>query len=178
MKKTLAALTILIVTCSFSAGAFAAPPKQDKAKGLKQDRARACMNLTDEQQQQLRDLHQKFIDDTYKMRADIMNLDQQIRMYMETSNPDPAKLKSMVMEKADLTKDLDVKRLEFALDAGKISPELKCMAMGRGFGGLGMGYGPRGKGHGYHGFGRGAGFNDGYGPGFDNPQDEAPSENN
>lgn len=173
MKKTLAALTILIVTCSFSAGAFATPQKQGKEKGLRQDRARACMNLTDEQQKQLRELHQKFTDDTYEMRTNIMNLDQQILMYMETSNPDPAKLKSMVMEKADLTKDLDVKRLEFALDAGKISPELKCMAMGRGFGGSGMGYGAGG----YHGLGRGAGFNDGSGPGIDDPQDKTPSEN-
>ncbi|WP_289022584.1 periplasmic heavy metal sensor [Desulfobacter postgatei] len=174
MKKTLAALTILIVTCSFSAGAFATPPKQGKEKGLRQDRARACMNLTDEQQKQLRELHQKFTDDTYEMRTNIMSLDQQILMYMETSNPDPAKLKSMVMEKADLSKDLAVKRLEFALDAGKISPELKCMAMmGRGFGGPGMGYGTGG----YHGFGRGAGFNDGSGPGIDDPQDKTPSEN-
>ena len=166
MKKTLAALTILIVTCSFSAGAFAAPPKQ--GKGLRQDRARACMNLTDEQQKQLQDLHQKFIDDTYEMRADIMNLDQQIRMYMETSNPNPAKLKSMVTEKADLAKDLAVKRLEFALDARKISPELKYMpaGMGMGFGGHGKGYG-----YGYHGFGKGAGF-DGA------PLKEAPLENN
>lgn len=175
MKKTLAALTILIVTCSFSAGAFAAPPKQGKGKGLKQDRARACTNLTDEQQKQLRDLHQKFIDDTYEMRADIMNLDQQIRMYLETSDPDPAKLKSMVLEKADLAKDLAVKRLEFALDARKISPELKYMptGMGMGPGGHCMGYGPA-----YHGFGRGSGFSNGPGPGFDDPQNEAPSENN
>lgn len=173
MKKTLAALTILIVTCSFSAGAFATPPKQGKEKGLRQDRARAFMNLTDEQQKQLRELHQKFTDDTYEMRTNIMNLDQQILMYMETSNPDPAKLKSMVMEKADLAKDLAVKRLEFALDAGKISPELKGMAMGRGFGGSGMGYGAGG----HHGLGRGAGFNDGSGPGIDDPQDKTPSEN-
>lgn len=181
MKKTLAALTILIITCTFSAGAFAAPQKQDK--GLRQDSPWAGMNLTDKQQKQLSDLHQKFIDDTYKMRTDLMNLDQQIRMYMETSNPDPAKLKAMVMEKADLAKDLAVKHLEFALDARKISPELKYMPMGMGMGprfdGHGMGYGPRGKFHGHHGFGRGAGFNGG--PGLDCPRmmddNQAPQDN-
>lgn len=171
MKKTLATLTILIVTCTFSTSAFATPPKQGKGK----DRPRACMNLTNEQQTQLRDLHQKFIDDTYEIRTDLMNLDQQIRMYMETSNPDPAKLKAMVTEKADLAKDLAVKRMEFALDARKISPELKYMpmGMGQGFGGPGMGHGPQGNG-----FGRGAGFNGGPGPGFDDPQNETPPENN
>ncbi len=181
MKKTLAALTILIITCTFSAGAFALPQTQGKGKGLRQDGSRAYMNLTDEQQKQLRDLHQKFIDDTYEMRADMMTLDQQIRMYMETSNPDPAKLKAMVTEKADLAKDLAVKSLEFSLDARKISPELKYMpmGMGRGFGCYGMGYGPRGKGHGYHhGFGRGAGFNGIPGMGFDGPQEEISPENN
>jgi len=178
MKKTLAALTILIITCTFSAGAFASPPKQ--GKGLKQAKSRACMNLTDEQQKQLQELHQKFIDDTYELRTDMMTLNQQIRMYMETSDPDPAKLKSMVMEKADLAKDLAIKRLEFALDAGKISPDLKFMAMGQGFGGNGMGYGTRGKGRGYHhGFGRGAGFNGMPGMGFDDgPQEETSPENN
>lgn len=175
MKKILATLTILIITCTFSASAFATPPKQGKGKGLRQDRPRACMNLTDEQQNQLRELHQKFIDDTYEMRAELMNLDQQIRMYMETSNPDPAKLKAMVTEKADLAKDLAVKRMDFALDARKISPELKYMPMGMGpeFNGPGMGYGP-----GHHGFGRGTGFNGGPGLGFDDPQDETPPENN
>lgn len=182
MKKTLAVLTILILTCTFSAGALAAPPKQGKGNDLRQARARACMNLTGKQKKQLRDLRQRFIDDTYDMRVEMMSLDQQIRLYMETSNPVPKKLKSMVMKKADLAKDLAVKRLEFALDARKISPELKSMPMGmimgKGFGGQGMGCGPRGNGYGYHGFGRGAGFNGGPGPGFDGPQDEAPPENN
>lgn len=180
MKKTLAALTILIITCTFSASAFAYPPKQGKGKGIKQAKSRACMNLTDEQQKQLQELHQKFIDDTYEMRAGMITLNQQIRMYMETSNPDPAKLKVMVTEKADLEKDLAIKRLEFALDAGKISPELKCMpmGMGRGFGRHGMGYGCRGKGNGYHGFGRGAGFNGIPGMGFDGSQEETSPENN
>jgi len=168
MKKTLAALTILIITCTFSASAFATPPKQGKGKGkgLRQNQ-RACMNLTDEQQKQLSDLHQKFVDDTYETRTGIMNLDQQIRMYMETSDPNPGKLKAMVIKKADLAKDLAVKRLEFALDARKISPELKymTMGMGQGFGGHGKGYG-----HSYHGFGKGAGFDD--------PQEETPPENN
>jgi len=179
MKKTLAALTILIITCTFSASAFAYPPKQGKGKGLRQAaKSRACMNLTDEQQKQLQELHQKFIDDTYEMRAGMITLNQQIRMYMETSDPDPAKLKSMVMEKADLAKDLAIKRLEFALDAGKISPEFKCMAMGRGFSGNGMGYGTRGKGHGYHGFGRGAGFNGIPGMESDDSQEETSPKNN
>ena len=164
MKKTLAALTILVITCTFSAGAFANPPMQGKGKGLKQATPRACMNLTDEQQKQLSDLHQKFVDDTYETRSEIMNLDQQIRMYMETSHPDPAKLKSMVIEKADLSKDLAVKRLEFSLDARKISPELKFMPMG-----MGMGPGFSGHGKDYHGFGKGEGY--------DCPQGKTPPEN-
>ena len=180
MKKTLAALTILIITCTFSASAFAYPPKQGKGKDLKQAKPRACMNLTDEQQKQLRDLHQKFIDDTYEMRAGMMTLNQQVRMYMETSNPNPAKLKAMVTEKADIAKDLAVKSLEFALDARKISPELKYMpmGMGRGFGDCGMGYGSRGKGKGYKGFGKGAGCNGVPGMKVDGTQEETSPENN
>lgn len=161
MKKTLAVLTILIITCTFSAGAFAGPQKQ--GKGLRKAGPRACMNLTDEQQKQFRDLYQRYIDDTYEMRSEKMNLDQQIRLYMATSDPAPAKLRSMVMEKADLEKDLDLKRLEFALDAREISPELKFIGMGKGFGSHGMGCDFRGKG-----FGSGAGFKGPY---------AAPSEN-
>lgn len=167
MKKTLTTLTILIITGTFCAGVFAAPPKQGQGMGLKQDKSRACMNLTDEQQKQLSGLHQKFVDDTYEMRSGIMNLNQQIRMYMETSDPNPGKLKAMVMEKSDLERDLAVKRLEFALDAGKISPELKNMPMG-----MGMGFGGPGKGHGYHNFGKGADVNN------DPQEEETPPENN
>ncbi len=81
-------MTILFITCAFSSGAFAGPAKQ--GKGLRQDRFPACMTLTDEQQKQLSDLHQEFVDDTYEMRSAIMNLNQQIRMYLETSDPNPA----------------------------------------------------------------------------------------
>lgn len=178
MKKILTVLTIAMMTCTFATGAFAAPPKQNSGKGLRQDTPRGCMNLTDEQQKQLTKLHQKFIDDTYEIRTGIMTLDQQIRMYMETSHPDSAKLKSMVIEKADLEKDLAVKRMEFALDARKISPELlKYMPMGRGLGfcAPGMGNAP-----GQQGSGKGEGFNGGPGQGVDCPRmtddNQAPQE--
>ncbi|WP_321493975.1 periplasmic heavy metal sensor [uncultured Desulfobacter sp.] len=168
MKKILTVLTIVMMTGTFATGAFAAPPKQNNGKGLKQDAPRGCMNLTDEQQKQLTKLHQKFIDDTYEMRSEIMTLDQQIRMYMETSHPDSAKLKSMVIEKADLEKDLAVKRMEFALDARRISPELlKYIPMGKGLGfcGPGMGNIP-----GHQNLDRGAGFNGGSGQSVDCPR--------
>jgi len=163
MKKIVAALTTLIITCTFSAGAFAAPPKH--GKGLRQAKALACMALTDEQQKQLRDLYQEFIDDTYEMRADMATLNQQIRMYMDTSDPDPAKLKSMIMEKMDLAANLAVKRMEFALDARKISPELRYMLMGKGLGfGKGPGFGGHGMGHGHYGLLKDLGFNNSPGP--------------
>ncbi len=167
MKKTLTTLTVLIIACCFSVSAFATPPNQGKEQKGRQ--FQAGPNLTEKQQTQLKALHQKFIDDTYEMRSGIMTLNQQIRMYMETSNPDYAKLKSMVTEKADLQKDLAVKRMEFALDARKISPELKCPPMG--FMGMdhGMGPGPHHDGSGRHGFAKG-GHGNGPGPRMDCPR--------
>ena len=189
MKKTLTAFTVLVIAFCFSINAFAASQNQGQGQGKKYRQFQAGPQgpkLTEEQQTKLKNLRQEFIDDTYEMRAGVMTLNQQIRMYMETSNPDTAKLKSMVIEKADLEKDLAVRRMEFALDAGKIAPELKnCpmgfMGMGRGPGGPGMGPGPGQNGFKGHGFSKGGFGRGGHGPCWDGGnalENETPPESN
>ncbi len=90
-------------------------------------------DLSRDQRNQLQALRQKFIDDTYELRSERFARQQEIRMLMQTSNPDAARLNKLSAEMNDLQKQIMDKRIEFVLAAKKIAPEL---AMGPG-----MGYG-------------------------------------
>jgi zinc resistance-associated protein len=104
------------------------------------------VKLTDEQKQQMKELHDKFVDDTADLRININSKSEKIRILMETSEPDAGELKSLVKDVADLKGQLTVKRVDFYLDAKKIAPDVR---MGRWL----HGGDKRGMGHGFHGKG-------------------------
>ncbi|MCP4761857.1 MAG: periplasmic heavy metal sensor [archaeon] len=88
-------------------------------------------DLSKEQRDQLTALRQTFIDETYELRAAKFQKQQEMRMLMETSEPDRAKLGKLSQELTDLQKQVREKKIDFRLAAKKISPEL---GMGGGFG--------------------------------------------
>ena len=84
----------------------------------------ALADLTAEQKTELNTLRQKYIDETYETRSAIMTKKQEIRMLLETSTPDRAKLETLSDEISDLKRTMQGKRIDFILEAKKIAPEL------------------------------------------------------
>ena len=104
------------------------------------------VKLTDDQKQQMKELHDKFVDETANLRIDIHAKTEKVRVLMETSNPDAGELKSIVKEVSDLRGQLMAKRVDFYLGAKKIAPDA---GMGKWFHGgsmMGAGCGFHGKG--------------------------------
>lgn len=158
MKNRSTILLIAIVSLlAFSTAAFAWGPGSGKGcckrwgqgsgSGMGMGMAVQWQDLTDEQQAQLGDRHQKFIDETAEVRAALVSKYENIRILMETSTPDREKLISLITEIGDLKKQVMEKRIDFALDAKKIAPELDLPFMESGGRGqcYGMGMGGFGK---------------------------------
>jgi len=104
----------------------------------------AWNDLSKEQRNELSSLRQKFIDETYEVRSAMMAKHQEMRMLMETSSPDRAKLNTLSQAVTDLQSQMRSKRIDFQLAAKKIAPELNVAGMGnrggcKGMGGKGMG---------------------------------------
>ena len=93
---------------------------QGSGRGL----AAQWANLSEDQKAQINALHQKFIDDTAEKRSAKIAKHHEIRILMETSSPDRERLILLAGELGDLKKDLMTKRIDFALEAKKIAPEL------------------------------------------------------
>lgn len=108
-------------------------------------------SLPQEQRTQLDNLHQKFYDDTAALRNEIRAKSGELDTLLNTSNPDPEKLRALQKEVSDLKGKMAEKRLDFELEARKVAPDAR---LGRGYD---QGYGP-GMGYGRHHMG-------GYGPG-------------
>ena len=157
MKKTMITLTALLIVGFMAASAFAWGHGNGKRRGCGGKGQAMYNNLTDEQKTELRELRQQFVDETYESRAAMMTKHQELRMLMETSNPEKAELQALSDEIMGLKKAMADKRIEFALKAKEIAPELNLMAFGgrggkmgkNGFGGSGgcPGYGGKGGNH-------------------------------
>ncbi|MDD9301253.1 MAG: periplasmic heavy metal sensor [Desulfobacter sp.] len=149
MKKTLITLTAVLIVGFMAASAFAwgqGNGFNNGCRGKGQGRA-MLSNLTADQQAELKQLRQQYIDDTYETRAAMMAKHQQVRMLLETSSPDKNKLTTLSDEIMDMKKALADKRIDFVLKAKKISPELNLSAFRNcGRGGKG-GFGKGGQGH-------------------------------
>ena len=149
MKKTLITLTALTLVGFMAATAFAWGHGGGKRGGCGRGEYGMFSDLSQEQKTELRALHQQFIDETYDTRSAMMTKHQEIRMLMETSNPDRAKLDTLSDDILALKKAMVDKRIDYALKAKEIAPELNLMAFGRhhgsgkgGYGGGKGGYGP------------------------------------
>jgi zinc resistance-associated protein len=156
MKKALILITALIAVGLLSTYAFSWGPGKGMGgygggthcPGIYQN---AYTNLTEAQKDELATLRQKFIDDTYELRTSMMQKHNEIRLLMETSQPDRKKLSQLNTEVSDLMKQLQENRIDFMLTAKKVAPELTFgQGMGRGYhNGYGKGDCPKlGQGYG------------------------------
>ncbi|MDY0221532.1 MAG: periplasmic heavy metal sensor [Desulfobacterium sp.] len=137
MKKQIIIVTALVFALvGFSAAAFAwnhhgqGQGKRGCWSGSNGGTA-PMTNLTEAQQTQLNELHQKFIDETADTRAAMHGKQEEMRILMQTSNPDQKRLISLTNETGDLKKALMEKRINLALEAKKIAPEINFPAFGR-----------------------------------------------
>jgi len=140
MKKTMITLTALLIVGFMAASAFAWGHGNGKRRGGCNGQGQAMYNnLTQEQKTQLQTLRQQFVDETYETRSAMMTTHQQLRMLMETSAPEKAKVQALSDEVMALKKAMADKRIDFAMKAKKIAPELDLMAFGRQGGSMGRG---------------------------------------
>ncbi|MBT3178772.1 MAG: periplasmic heavy metal sensor [Desulfobacula sp.] len=157
MKKSIIIISSLLIVAFVSGNVFARGQGkgQGMAQGYNQDCSRyegqgAFNDLSKEQRTALNELRQRFIDETYELRAAKFAKQQGMRMLMQTSDPDRAKLGTLSQEITDQQKQIRDKRIDFRLAAKKIAPEL---GMGKGFGqgrGNESGRGGQGMGQGYN----------------------------
>lgn len=156
MKKALILMTTLIAVGLLSTYAFSWGPGKGmggygggtSCPGIDRN---AYADLTDAQKDELATLRQKFIDDTYELRASMMQKHNEIRLLMETSQPDRAQLSQLNTQVSDLKKQIQENRIDFMLAAKKVAPEARFgQGMGRGYhNGYGKGDCPKlGQGYG------------------------------
>ncbi|MBF0467777.1 MAG: periplasmic heavy metal sensor [Desulfamplus sp.] len=145
--KLAAIFTILAMTGT--AFAWGGSGKRGRAMDAKlggQICAQDWANLTEDQQSKLKALHQKFIDETATTRASMVAKHEEIRIFMETTSPDKAKLLALSAEIMELKKQVMAKKIDMALEVKKIAPELDIsMIMMDGHGKTGKGKGMMGK---------------------------------
>ena len=106
-------------------------------------------DLTDEQRNQLKELHQKFYDETAQLRTEMLAKSGELNILLNTSNPDAEKAKALQKEISDLRGKMALERLNLRFEARKIAPDVrfgmdhqgrKMKGHGRGMGyGLNMG---------------------------------------
>ena len=165
MKKSIIIISSFLMVALVAGSVFAWGPGKGRGtgSGFNQDCPRsggqgAWNNLSQDQRDELSALRQAFIDETYEFRSAKLAKQQEMRMLMETSNPDRAKLEKLSGQITDLQKQVRDKQIDFRLAAKKISPEL---GMGRGFGqGRGKGLKKGGGQRGFQGQGYGCYYND------------------
>ena len=123
---------------------------------------RGYSNLTQEQQNALGQLNEKYFNETEPLRNEIRTKSDEMNTLLNAPDPDAEKAKALQKEIIDLRGKMAEKRLDFRLEARKINPDAR---FGRGYGkGYGRGYGRHMKGYGPRagmGYGR---HMEGYGP--------------
>lgn len=144
MKKSMIVITSLLAVALMATSAFSwGHGNKGSGKGCGGSgqgyNANVWNDLSQEQRDGLTALKQKFIDDTYETRSAMMVKHQEMRMLMETSDPDRAKIDALAEAVNKLRTQMQTKRIDFQLAAKKIAPELNGFGMGGrgGFGGKG-----------------------------------------
>jgi len=143
MKKSIIIISSFLMVALVAGSVYAWGPGRGMGMGF--NSYQDCLNyggqtsfndLSREQKDELMALRQKLIDETYELRSAMQQKHQEVRMLMETSNPDRVKLDKLSGDITELQAQMRDKQIDFQLDAKKISPEL----------GMGMMYGQgRGK---------------------------------
>jgi zinc resistance-associated protein len=163
MKKATLIISLTLVLALIAGTVFAWGPGRGRHMWNQGNGGQYCQgfnsgssfsDLSKEQKDQLTALEQQYVDDTYEMRSAQFATRQQIRLLMQTSSPDRAKLNSLYDEIDAIQKQLREKRVDFILEAKKIAPDFEF--------GRGSGFG---KGRSNAGNGQGGCRGGGYGPG-------------
>ena len=131
MKKSMIVITSLLAVALMATSAFSRGHGNGggqgcggSGQGYGMNGNNAWNDLSTDQRDELTALKQKFIDDTYELRSDMMVKHQEMRMLMETSSPDRAKLETMSQAVTDLRGQMQSKKIDYQLAAKKIAPEL------------------------------------------------------
>ncbi len=167
MKKTIIIISSILLVAFVAGSVFAWGPGSGRGMmgaGFNQDCPRygggqdGISDLSKDQRDELTALRQQFIDETYELRSAKFAKQQEMRMLMETSDPDREKLSKLSKELTDLQGQVRDKGIDMRLKAKKIAPELgRGSGFGQGCGrwsGKGGQRGSQGEGMGYHGGGR------------------------
>lgn len=107
-------------------------------------------NLPQNQSDELSRLEQKFYEDTAKLREAIWTKSREVNTLLNSSDPDPKKIRSLQNEISELRTKLDQESVNFKLEARKVSPNISYYSHGYhgGYGSHMRGhYGPHGYGH-------------------------------
>ena len=140
MKKSILIISSVLMIALVAGSVFACGPGNGQGQGMGYGFNQNCPgyggqamwnDLSKEQRDELSALRQKFIDETYTLRSEKFQKQQEMKMLMETSKPDRAKLDTFSRDLADLQKQLRDKQIDFQLEAKKIAPDLN---IGPGFG--------------------------------------------
>jgi zinc resistance-associated protein len=148
MKKTMIGIIAIMAVAFLSTSAFSWGNGQRGCGGSGQggsgygqgygiNNPNAWNDLSKEQRDELTALQQKFIDETYEIRSAMMTQHQEMRLLMETSSPDRAKLETLSKAITDLSGQMRSKRIDLQLAAKKIAPELNIAGLGKRGGGYG-----------------------------------------
>jgi zinc resistance-associated protein len=122
-------------------------------------------NLTESQNAELDRLEQKFFNDTAKLREETWAKSEELNSLLNAADPDVKKVKAVQKEITDLRAKMDRQRIDFELEARKITPNSGyARGYSRGYGRHMMGNGPGySGGYGRHMMGHGPGYSGGYG---------------
>jgi len=112
--------------------------KQSTTTGMDKERGhwknRATSNLTTEQREQIRKLHQKFREDNADTLKQLMTKHFDLKTVLSSDKPDLEKAKAIQKEISDLNAKLAQKRIDLYMDVRKINPNAKFgEGMRRGF---------------------------------------------
>ncbi|MBF0412462.1 MAG: periplasmic heavy metal sensor [Desulfamplus sp.] len=122
-KEILVALTVALTLVAMVGSAFAWECQGRKGKG---ERGEGCgqewAKLTDEQKSELKELHQKFTDETTVQREALISKHEEIKTIIDGASPDKEKLYTLAAEAAELKKQIMEKRIDMALSAKEIAP--------------------------------------------------------
>jgi zinc resistance-associated protein len=135
MKKSMIVITSLLAVALLATSAFSwGHGNKGSGKGCGGSgqgyNTNIWNDLSQEQRDELTALKQKFIDDTYETRSAMMVKHQEMRMLMETSDPDRAKIDALAEAVTKLRTQMQTKRIDYQLAAKKIAPELTGFGMG------------------------------------------------
>ena len=122
-------------------------------------------NLSESQNAELDKLEQKFFNDTAKLRDENWAKSEELSTLLNSAEPDVKKVRTLQKEITDLRAKIDRQRIDFELEARKITPNSGyARGYSRGYGQHMMGYGPGySRGYGRHMMGNGPGYSRGYG---------------